>query len=86
MAEKSDKRALIIRDRSAKIRINKGSIEIDAIKGSFVVGLNQIGGIYLHKDVSLSMADVFALSRHSEVSLIDARGNILGQFRRLKYE
>ncbi len=51
-----------------------------------MVGLNQIGGIYLHKDVSLSMADVFALSRHSEVSLIDARGNILGQFRRLKYE
>jgi hypothetical protein len=51
---------------------------------SQIYGVTNIKNLYIHKDISLSIADCFSISKYIKIFFIDANGNIIAKYKRIK--
>ncbi len=50
---------------------------------SQVYGLRHLGGVYLHKDIALTLNDAYDIAKVMPVHFIDARGVIVAMYQRV---
>lgn len=78
------KRDLIIRDKSLTLRLEAKHIDVSDGVLSQVYGIHNIARLYIHKDIALSIAVCYALSKYVKIFFIDANGNIIAKYKRVK--
>ncbi|GEM_PF-3597666 len=78
------KRALIVKDPKAKIRVFSTHIEVVTFYEKQYVGFLHIKAIYLNKNISLFISDALKLSEQFPLYFIDSRGTILAKISRSK--
>lgn len=79
-------RRLIVKDPRHKLRVRDGYLEIYTDEGEFLAGFAQFDALYLHKEIAIDISDMYELSRHMRVYLIDMHGNLLGRFKRYRLD
>ena len=78
------KRDLIIKDADKKISFRGTYLDIDDGILVQTVGVMYVKSLYIHKDCEITLADIYAVSQYMKVYFIDARGYVLGKFKRCK--
>lgn len=66
------------------ITLKKTYIEISDGVLSQIYGVEQLEALYLHKEIDLSIAQAYDLSKYLDIFFIDARGTILARYERMQ--
>lgn len=75
---------MILKDKLLNIKLKDTHIEINDGVLSQIYGVLNIKNIYIHKDINLSISDCFSISKSIKIFFIDANGNILAKYKRIK--
>ena len=78
------KRDLILKDKTLIVRLDAMYIDVSDGVLSQIYGIKNIKRLYIHKDISLSISECFAISKYIKIFFIDANGNIVGKYKRVK--
>jgi len=65
------------------VRLKGTHIEVSDGVLSQVYGLRHLGGVYLHKDIALTLNDAYDIAKVMPVHFIDARGVIVAMYQRV---
>jgi len=75
---------LIFKDKNLSIKLKDTYLEINDGVLSQIYGVLNIKNLYIHKDINLSIADCFVISKYIKIFFIDANGNIIAKYKRIK--
>lgn len=64
--------------------LKKTYVEISDGILSQIYGVEQLEALYLHKEIDLSIAHAYELSKYLDIFFIDARGTILARYERIQ--
>lgn len=81
---KVKKRHLILKSTHLELKLHTKHLEVSDGVLSQVYGIAHIEKIYINKNIALSIADVYAISKYVDLYFIDGNGNIVAQYVRNK--
>ncbi len=73
------KRTLILRDPHTKLTLHETYLEVRNTTGSYRVAFIHLARLYLNKSIDVTIGTCYALSRKTELYLIDHEGYILAK-------
>ena len=75
---------MILKDKALIVSLKGTYVEVSNGILSQIYGVRNLQNLYIHKDIALSIADCFAISKYLKISFIDANGNIVAKYLRVK--
>jgi len=75
------KRALIVKNPKAKVVFRETALEVVSPEERLLIGFRHITGLFVHKNVRMSIGEALKISKHIPVILIDKRGYLLGEIK-----
>jgi hypothetical protein len=78
------KRDLILKDKTLLVSLKGTYIEVSNGVLAQIYGVHNLENLYIHKDIALNIGDCFTISKYLKISFIDANGNIVAKYKRVK--